>query len=441
MKASAGRGAKDGDSAHPSKRQKASNARGQKAVKQSSETKDNDVTAALNTTNPDSCSTTPSVKSLSSTTSSSATTHTSKDSASTDNPNTNQGGSSSPNTSCTANSSTTTISSLRERVRNNLRARFQLASQFMPTASAVEETHPSVSEAADTIVALCRALHQPFSVLLTALVYLQMYKNASDRWKSITSSICTGAKMSKPPISAATSDFSHRYGVHIERHENFLVAASCVLLAWKYREDDIRSSKSTGKIFEFTSVLYKLYVAQNVTDVNVPSVSAWMLQDEGKEITKLKTQLLAHEAHLLHALDYHVGPIPLPHKLIPTYVRKFIIATATDLSECNEVAKHLDHLVGLLILDCYKTRICIDYNPGEILVSCIFKGACLLSVSGLYPDIFGSVSEDHFSTAVEIESRLNNFLSTLGRAEISTNRISRCLADMRTLTGTAYDES
>ncbi|ORM41985.1 uncharacterized protein BXIN_1064 [Babesia sp. Xinjiang] len=333
----------------------------------------------------------------------------------------------------TEDATSTEVSSIREKVRNNLRARFQLAARLLPAEPATEETKNYSSQAPDTIVTLCKVLNQPYSVVLTALVYLQMYKNASDRWNAISSQRNVTAPDKWRSVAMGSCEPSTSSSEDMDRHEHFLVAASCVLLAWKYREDDVRVAKSAGKIFEFTSVLYKLYVAQDKNCSGTPSVSSWMLQDEGKEITKLKMQLLEHETHLLHALDYHVGPVLTPHKLIPAYVRKFLIAIANDLSDLHELAQQLDNLVGLLLLECYKTRICIDYNPGEILVSCIFKAACLLTVSGAYPHVFGTQSKDYFKYIKEMNSRLNNFISALGKREIGAERIAQCLADMRLL--------
>ncbi|GBE60534.1 hypothetical protein, conserved [Babesia ovata] len=321
------------------------------------------------------------------------------------------------NTELSSETAATSASSvLRERMRLNLRSRFHLVSHFLPVRSTSNDSEEAncAHEATDTIVTLCRVLNQPYAVVLTSLVYLQMYRNASDRWRS-----------SAQPFAAPPPK--------MERHEQFLIAASCVLLAWKYREDDVRVSKSSGKIFEFTSVLYKVYVAQSKNSSAPPSVSRWMLQDEGKEILKLKSQLIEHENHLLHALDYHVGPVPLPHKLIPSYVRKFLIAIANDLSDLQDLALKMDNLVGLLVLDCYKTRICLDYTPGEILVSCIFKSVSLLTVAGAYPRVLSPQlgPEGYIGHIQEVEARLNTFISALGKSEITADRIAQCLCDMR----------
>lgn len=39
---------------------------------------------------------------------------------------------------------------------------------------------------------------------------------------------------------------------------------------------------------------------------------------------------------------------------------------AGDISDLQDIALMLDNLVGMLVLDCYKTQICLDYTPGEI---------------------------------------------------------------------------
>ncbi|EDO07222.1 uncharacterized protein BBOV_IV008680 [Babesia bovis T2Bo] len=330
---------------------------------------------------------------------------------------------------------------LRESIKTKLRARFSLAYNFMLSDPAVHNSPNCSISSADTVVTLCRALRQPYSVVLTALVYLQLYKNASDHWKSHYRSqdiIVTHPKSC--PSNGAIIDNDGHPVTDPGSHEHFLVAAACVLLAWKYREDDTRVTKSTGKIFEFTSVIYKLYVAQTSSGGNIPSVSGWMLRDTGQEITRLKTQLLEHEAHLLHALNYHVGPIPIPHKLIPAYVRKFLIALCPDFSEIQELCQQFEHYVCLLVLDCYKTRICIEYSPGEILVSCIFKTACLLSESGAYDlPMFGD-GTNFFDAATTLDARLRGFISSLGQVEISAKQVVRCMFDIRLLVHSDSDK-
>ncbi|GIX63053.1 uncharacterized protein BcabD6B2_24880 [Babesia caballi] len=342
--------------------------------------------------------------------------------------------------------------SLRDRVRIDLHARFLLASQFLPAEPSLEEELAvrSTLQTADTIVTLCRVLNQPYAVVLTALVYLQMYKNSSARWRAVTyEGLPTTPATINRSFGSSSQQPSDSAAREVERHEQFLIAASCVLLAWKYREDDVRVSKASGKIFEFTSVLYKVYVAQSENCLAAPSVSGWMLQDEGKEITKLKTQLIEHETHLLHALDYHVGPVPLPHRvghsqarrdlvqLIQSYVRKFLIAIANDLSDLQELASKLDDLVGLLVLECYKTRVCIDYTPGEVLVTCIFKAVCLLTVTNEYPRVFAPSppQSDYFAHVDDLESRLCDFMSALDQPDISVDRVAQCLCEIR------YNES
>ncbi|KAK1936015.1 hypothetical protein X943_000946 [Babesia divergens] len=312
-------------------------------------------------------------------------------------------------------------SAVRSSVLQNLRSRFQLASHLLQPSSAIEDKYHEqcAYRVSDTIVTLCSVLNLSHAVALTALVYLQMYKNSSKSWLRST--------LQPPPEKDKIS------GREIKRHEQFVMAAACVLLAWKYREDDTRVSKSTRKIFEFLSALYKVYVTQSEKYLGTPSVSGWMLQDEGTEINKLKSQLIEQESHLLQALDYHVGPVPLPHKLVPAYVRKFLIAMAGDISDLQDTALMLDNLVGMLVLDCYKTQICLDYTPGEILVSCIFKAACILDVAEIHPRVFtpSPQSQSYVSHVKDMECRLRDFLTAVGGPVSNVDRISDCLYDIR----------
>lgn len=304
-------------------------------------------------------------------------------------------------------------------LRESLKNRFYLASQFLPFVSLEADDYEDVCayRTAETLVKVCRVLELSYAVTLTGLVYLQMYKNSSKRWREIAHND-SGDETSPRKMGC---------------RDQLLIAGACILLAWKYREDGIGGSKSSRKIFELSSALYKIYAVQSKKCSGVPSVSGWMLQDEGNEINKLKTQIIEHESHLLQSLDYHIGPIPLPHKLIPAYVRKFLIATAGDISDLQEVAERMDDLVGVLVLDCYKTQICLDYTPGDILSACIFKAACLLSVAGIYTAIFSPDTPDRKFTdhATDMESRLNKFFSFIGHSVTTTDRILHCLWDIR----------
>lgn len=315
------------------------------------------------------------------------------------------------------------IPATRTDIKRRLKERLCLAYQFMPPATnaKVEYDDQCAHKASETIVKLCRVLELSHTVVLTALVYLQMYKNSSRCWLKDESS--TSAKGQPPPREMRYQD-------------QFIIAGACILLAWKYREDDLRVSKSSRKIFELSSAIYRMYTGQHAKCPGLPSVSGWMLQDEGHEINRLKNQLIERESHLLRSIDYQIGPVSLPQKLMPAYLRRFLIAIAGDISELHQVSETMENLVGVLILECYKTQICIDYKPPEILVACIFKAICLLSVAGIYTEFFTpSSAETKFSDhANEMDTRLQGFIGSLGRSISSIERISQCLWDMRRYT-------
>ncbi|EKX74046.1 hypothetical protein BEWA_040840 [Theileria equi strain WA] len=274
-------------------------------------------------------------------------------------------------------------SSLRDEVKDNIMNKLKFASELLqvPVAGELYEERCAL-KTAETIILFCHKLDLSFSTLLTALVYLQLYKNSSKQWRN-----------SKQYSIAISSSKRKKF---LKRDEQFLTCAACVLLAWKYKEDEIGATKSSKKLFDISTTLYKIIVSQSSRKTPEMSVSAWMLQDNGDEITRLKSHIIEHETHLLHALDYFIGPIPMPHTLIGAYVKFFVMAVSLEISDHHEYAKKLQDLVEILILDCYKTQMCIDYTPNELVAICIIKAACLLAFSCQDSPFLANDSEENF---------------------------------------------
>eukprot|EP00375_Theileria_parva_P003740 XP_766426.1 hypothetical protein [Theileria parva strain Muguga] len=259
-----------------------------------------------------------------------------------------------------------------------------------------------VLRTADTVLLLCQKLNLSLPTLLTALVYLQLYRNSSKSW--ITSTKFNHEKNGLNRRVVSKSD------------EQFLTASACVLLAWKYKEDEIGLLKSTRKLYDISTTVYKIIVSQNSKFTSTPSVSSWMLQDDGEEIKNLKSQILDRENQLLHSLDYFIGPIPLPDSLVGPYVRLFLVSVSNEFTELQSYAKKLQEVVRLLVIDIYKTQMCINYTPNELVAISIIKASCLLSFVDENFDIFKFNFEgDNFhQKSREIENKLEKFLSSVG---------------------------
>lgn len=73
------------------------------------------------------------------------------------------------------------------------------------------------------------------------------------------------------------------------------------------------------------------------------------------------------------------------------------MAVSLEIADHHGYAKKLQNLVEILILDCYKTQMCIDYTPNELVAICTIKGACSLAF----------VSEDSPFLAEDCQNKLS----------------------------------
>ncbi|XP_953870.1 uncharacterized protein TA06320 [Theileria annulata] len=268
-----------------------------------------------------------------------------------------------------------TATSIKEKLKRDIISVFKLScgpSNYKIDVDYFEEKF--VLRTADTILLLCQKLNLSLPTLLTALVYLQLYRNSSKTW--ITSNKSDSGKTTLSRRVVSKSD------------EQFLTASACVLLSWKYKEDEIGLIKSTRKLFDISTTVYKVIVSQNSRFTSIPSVSSWMLQDDGEEMKNLKSQILDRENQLLHSLDYFIGPIPLPDLLVGPYVRLFLVSVSNEFTELQDFAKKLQEVVLLLVIDIYKTQMCVNYTPDELVAISIIKACCLLSFADEKYDIF-----------------------------------------------------
>ncbi|KAK2194869.1 Cyclin-like superfamily [Babesia duncani] len=251
-----------------------------------------------------------------------------------------------------ADSSAATIAKWR------IKSRFCLASSLVPLGAVKvdpEQTHKM--ETGDFIITICQILKLPIGIIFAALTYLQLYLR--------------------------TSEESTRLGLVTKSREFFgndeksITAAACVLLAWKALEDTLGPQGACRKLFELVSALYKLSV---FPFNNGTSVSRWIKNDNGAEVKRLKTQIIEHETKLLHAIDYRVGPLALPHTILPLYTRKFVLAASQDFVFLKTKCMQIENLAGLFLLECYKSKICLEYEPHELVVACIIKANSILQV-------------------------------------------------------------
>ncbi|UKK00680.1 hypothetical protein MACK_000754 [Theileria orientalis] len=259
----------------------------------------------------------------------------------------------------------------------------------------------STVRAADTIYIFCHKLSLSLPTLLTALVYLQLYKNASRKWRS-TNQYLIAAK-------------GQRRRKFLKWDDQYLSAAACVLLAWKYKEDEIGLVRSTKKLYDLSVTLYKIIVFQSSRKTDNLSVSSWMLQDSGEEIKTLRSQILDRENQILHALDYFIGPIPLPYSFISPYCKLFLLSMTDDIVDNQEYYRKLEQVVTFLVVDFYKTQLCIDYTPNEIVAIAIIKSSCLLSFVDEKYDVckYNFNNDNLFKNAQDLENRLSKFISSL----------------------------
>ncbi|UKJ88281.2 hypothetical protein MACJ_000725 [Theileria orientalis] len=292
--------------------------------------------------------------------------------------------------------------SLRERIKSSIMSTLNLVcdTPYYKIGWEFYEERSTI-RAADTIYIFCHKLSLSLPTLLTALVYLQLYKNASRKWRSTK--------------HYAIASKGQRRRKFLKWDDQYLSAAACVLLAWKYKEDEIGLVRSTKKLYDLSVTLYKIIVFQSSKKTDNLSVSSWMLQDSGEEIKTLRSQILDRENQILHALDYFIGPIPLPDSFISPYCKLFLLSMTDDLVDNQEYCRKLEQVATFLVVDFYKTQLCVDYTPNEIVAIAIIKSSCLLSFVDEKYDVckYNFNNENLFKNARDLENRLSKFISSL----------------------------
>nr|PVC53315.1 hypothetical protein MACL_00000162 [Theileria orientalis] len=292
--------------------------------------------------------------------------------------------------------------SLKDRIKSSFMSKLNLVcdTPYYKIGWEFYEERSSI-RAADTIYIFCHKLGLSLPTLLTALVYLQLYKNASRKWRATKHYVVAGK--------------GKRRRKFLKWDDQYLTAAACVLLAWKYKEDEIGLVRSTKKLYDLSVTLYKIIVLQSSKKTDNMSVSSWMLQDSGEEVKTLRSQILDRENQILHALDYFIGPIPLPDSFISPYCKLFLLSMADDLMDNQEYCRKLEQVVTLLVTDFYKTQLCVEYTPNEIVAIAIIKSSCLLSFVDEKYDVckYNFNNDNLFKNAQDLEDRLSKFISSL----------------------------
>lgn len=117
----------------------------------------------------------------------------------------------------------------------------------------------------DCIVSLSKSLNLPISYTATALGYFQLYKSIPESsWDKHATSVY--------------KKFNGQIGNVLGSN---ILAATCILLAWKYREDESSNPKCIKKLFELSSGIYRLIVSSDNKDSANISASRWILDTGG----------------------------------------------------------------------------------------------------------------------------------------------------------------
>ncbi|KAF8819202.1 hypothetical protein IE077_000160 [Cardiosporidium cionae] len=302
--------------------------------------------------------------------------------------------------------------------------------------------HALLLGTANFLVKIGRALHLSMTTLCVALLYLNRF---------------------------------YEY-FKFENTERKFVAAACILLAWKYKED-IESERCNRKLLELPRIIYRVLwehfrqeeekcspsppsTSMEGSSIPLPaslssytSSSAWILQDNGVAFTKMKDRIKIYEIGLLRAIQYTIGPIPSPFPILQGYCKRFLIALTTGkCTYSQENMEKLRHRASLLLVDCYRTPLCLEYTVHELVVACIWRAAVLLNLffepldhlsSGDSTEIFTTKQEDStspprksadaaFAAFEDVDNKMKRFLKSLKMVQpFDSWRIRLALHDLR----------
>ncbi|KEG03594.1 hypothetical protein YYE_01618 [Plasmodium vinckei vinckei] len=116
---------------------------------------------------------------------------------------------------------------------------------------------------------------------------------------------------------------------------------------------------------------FKKLCKKKKKNINISS-SKWVLNNSGQKLQLLQKAIIYYEGEVLKSFNYFIKPKILSFELISFYITNFV-SIMSDYIKPNQVS-YLQKLSSLIILDFYKTPLCLIFPPKEILIVCIIKG-------------------------------------------------------------------
>ncbi|CAD2109865.1 conserved Plasmodium protein, unknown function [Plasmodium vinckei] len=216
-------------------------------------------------------------------------------------------------------------------------------------------------------------------------------------------------------LSECNSDDLSEYNFSTEKEDNNNLDQSN-----KNGDDDILKNEHIDKNAYIQK--FKKLCKKKKKNINISS-SKWVLNNSGQKLQLLQKAIIYYEGEVLKSFNYFIKPKILSFELIPFFITNFV-SIMNDYIKPNQ-ASYLLKLSSLIILDFYKTPLCLIFPPKEILIVCIIKGYISLKLINSELDL-------DFVSLENFENKIKEYiLSVSGDIPIDINRIKMALKEIR----------
>lgn len=156
------------------------------------------------------------------------------------------------------------------------------------------------------------------------------------------------------------------------------------------------------------------------------SCSKWIIDSKSQELLNMQELIIYYEQKILKSIDFYFKLNVDILEILPSTVHMFIHYIEIYVSN-KKVLQHLDKMCLLVIMDLYKTPLCLIYTPKEILIVCLLKAFFKLCV--IY-DMFNSC----ISNIEAFEEKMKLFVEKIFTdTPLSLDRIKVALQELRSI--------
>ncbi|WBY59332.1 cyclin-like protein [Plasmodium yoelii yoelii] len=142
---------------------------------------------------------------------------------------------------------------------------------------------------------------------------------------------------------------------------------------------------------------FKKLCKKKKKNINISS-SKWVLNNSGQKLQLIQKAMIYYEGEILKSFNYFIKPKILSFELIPFFITNFV-SIMNDYIQPNQIP-YLQKLSSLIILDFYKTPLCLIFPPKEILIVCIIKGYISLKLINSELDL-QAISLENFENKIK----------------------------------------